>query len=356
MGIINRLTASAAVTRFRAPVGRLRRSIMSQRPAVRWGLAVATLLGLVSAGYWGATSLVPVGVRYLASERRFSSEDLNKICRVLDAQRIEYRTDDQHRIAVDADQFDQAAALVAKLDVGPRPIDEARDQLNSWSVLIEGPREREQREKLAREKIVESMIRKLAGVTWALVSINHPRASVWHRTAAKPTAFVYIETEGDRQLPFRIIESIPKFLVGCEPDLTNGSITVMDRRGHRYLDPGNPSLGDISRKRAYEEELSEQILEQLDYIKGVRVEVRVITSTSTAAEPARAPGRRQATAISDRRLQAGNQHQWPPGAGARAPAVAIGASSGRRRSAREREGSDQRAAQLLFQGDDRQER
>ena len=111
-----------------------------------------------------------------------------------------------------------------------------------------------------------------------MVSINRPRASVWHRTAAKPTAFVYIETEGDRQLPFRVIQSIPEFLVGCEPDLTIGSITVMDRRGHRYLDPGNPSLGDISRKRAREEELSEQILEQLDYIKGVRVEVRVITT------------------------------------------------------------------------------
>ena len=125
-------------------------------------------------GLLGSHVLGPRRCSLSCLERRFSSEDLNKICRVLDAQRIEYRTDDQHRIAVDADQFDQAAALVAKLDVGPRPIDEARDQLNSWSVLIEGPREREQREKLAREKIVESMIRKLPGITWTLVSINRP--------------------------------------------------------------------------------------------------------------------------------------------------------------------------------------
>jgi len=284
MRIIDRLTASAALTRFRAQVDRLRRSVKSQRPAVRWGLALAAILGLAAAGYWAATSMVPVGARYLASGRRFSSEDLNKICRVLEAQRIEYRCDDQHKIAVDADQFDQAAALVAKLDVGPRPIDEARDQVNSWSVWFEGPREREQKEKLAREKMVESMIRKLDGVVWSLVSINRPRSSVWHRTAAKPTAFVYLETEGDRQLPFKVIQSIPEFLVGCEPDLTIGSITVMDRRGHRYLDPGNPSLGDISRKRAREEELSEQILEQLDYIKGVRVHVRV--TSPPASEPA----------------------------------------------------------------------
>jgi flagellar biosynthesis/type III secretory pathway M-ring protein FliF/YscJ len=129
--------------------------------------------------------------------------------------------------------------------------------------------------------MVESMIRKLNGVVWALVTINHPHASVWRRSAAKPTAFVYIETEGDRQLPFKVIQSISNIIVGCEPDLT-GSITVMDAR-HRYLDPGNPTLGEISRKHAREEELSEKLLEQLDYIKGVRVHVRVFTPK--AVEP-----------------------------------------------------------------------
>jgi flagellar M-ring protein FliF len=288
MRIIDRLSASAALTRFRARVDRLRRSVIAQRPVVRWGLALAAILGLAAVGYWATTAMVPAGARYLASGRRFSSEDLNKICRVLEAQRIEYRCDDQHKIAVDADQFDQAAALVAKLDVGPRPIDEARDQVNSWSVWFQDPREREQKEKLVREKTVESMIRKLDGVDWAFVLVNRPRSSVWYRAAAKPTAFVYIETEGDRQLPFRVIQSIPDMLVGFEADLA-GSITVMDRRGHRYLDPGNPSLGDISRKRAREEELSEQILEQLDYIKGVRVEVRVITPAAAERAADRPP-------------------------------------------------------------------
>ena len=61
MGIITRLTASAAVARLRAQVNRLRRLIMSQRPAVHWGLVLAAVLALSAAGYWGATSLVPVG-------------------------------------------------------------------------------------------------------------------------------------------------------------------------------------------------------------------------------------------------------------------------------------------------------
>ncbi len=51
----------------------------------------------------------------------------------------------------------------------------------------------------------------------------------------------------------------------------------MDHRGTRYLDPGNPSLGDHSRNRAREEEITEEILDKLDWIKGVRVQVQVTT-------------------------------------------------------------------------------
>ncbi len=65
------------------------------------------------------------------------------------------------------------------------------------------------------------------------------------------------------------------------------AITVMDRRGHRYLDPSNPSLGDISRDRAREEELSEKILEKLDWIKGVRVLVQVSAPQHAASRAAR---------------------------------------------------------------------
>ena len=68
-------------------VDRLRRSVMVRRPAVRWGLALAAVLGLAAAGYWAVTSLSTAGVRYLASERQFSSDDLIKVCRALDKER-----------------------------------------------------------------------------------------------------------------------------------------------------------------------------------------------------------------------------------------------------------------------------
>ena len=56
----------------------------------------------------------------------------------------------------------------------------------------------------------------------------------------------------------------------------------MDRRGYRYFDSGNLAVGDASRDRAREEELVKEILDKLDWVKGVRVQVKV----SSPAEPA----------------------------------------------------------------------
>jgi hypothetical protein len=275
----DRLSLNVAPAWLRAQVDRLRRSMMAQRPAVRWSLALVVLLGLGTAVYWVATSWSTLGVRYLVSARRLYSDDLIMVCRALDKQRIDYRVDD-HRVEVAADQYDQAAELVAKLNLGQRTIDEIRTESSTFSIL-EGRDEREQKKQLSREKIIEQLIGRLDGVVWSLVSIHHPHSSAWMRTASRPTAFVYIETEGKRQLPYQTVQSIPAILTGCEPELTLESITVMDRRGKSYLEPGNPALGDNSRNRAREEELVEDILENLYWIKGVRVQVKVMTPRAT---------------------------------------------------------------------------
>ena len=91
------------------------------------------------------------------------------------------------------------ASLLAKLDLGQHSIDEIRSESSGWSIL-ESPLEREQRKELAREKILERIIGRLDGVVWSLVSIHRPP----HRRVrsnSKPSAFVYIETEGNRKLP-----------------------------------------------------------------------------------------------------------------------------------------------------------
>ena len=136
---------------------------------------------------------------------------------------------------------------------------------------------------------------------WPVVSIDRPHSSGFSRNNAKPTAFVYVETEGGRALPYRTIQAIPAILAANVRDLAPGSITVMDRRGNRYLDPGNPALGDNSRNRAREEEISEEIVDKLDWIKGVRVQVQVIAPQAHDSTAAVNRGGCQSSSLADRR-------------------------------------------------------
>jgi len=277
MRTIDRLSPNSALARLHALGGRLGRSLSARHLAIRWGLVLTVVGAFLALGYWAATAFSTVSVRYLASGARFSSEDLIKICRAFDEHRIaDYRLDDR-RVAVSTDDFDEASVLLAKIDVGRHSIEEIRSQPGAMSLLWETSEDRVRRDQLKRERILEAMIGQQSGVVWSLVSIHHPRAPTGVRNPPKPSAFVYLETERDHQLPFRTVQAIPAILRGYEPDLNLHAITVMDRRGHRYLDPSNPSLGDISRNRAREEELSEKILEKLDWIKGVRVLVQVST-------------------------------------------------------------------------------
>ncbi len=273
---------TAAAAWLRAQVDRVRRSVMSQRPAIRWGVALLVVIGLTSGVYWAATSYSTLGVRYLVSGRRFSSDDLIKVCAALDKQRVSYRVDDSRRVEVAADQYEQAAEVVAKLEIGQRPIGDIREQ-SYISSFLESSADRENRQNLAREKIIEGLIGQLDGVVWSLVSIDRQRSSKWTRPGDKPKAFVYIETEGNRQLPYQTAQSIPAILTGCVSDLTPGSITVMDRRGFRYFDSGNLAIGDASRDRAREEDLVKEILDKLDWVKGVRVQVKVSSPAQTGA-------------------------------------------------------------------------
>ena len=106
------------------------------------------------------------------------------------------------KVEVAADQYAQAMAAYAKLDLGPRPIDEIRDPSSSWGIFGT-PDEREQKRRLCRERILEAIIGQLDGVVWSLVSIQSPRAILTGRPRLKPSAFVYIETREIADCPIK---------------------------------------------------------------------------------------------------------------------------------------------------------
>src|SRR5262245_63048134 len=108
MAAIDRPSSAHVFARVRALGHRLWHPLADQRPVVKLGLPLAVVLALAASSYWALGSLSTSGARFLASSKRFSSDDLIKICRALDKQRISYRVDDQRRVEVTSDQYDQA--------------------------------------------------------------------------------------------------------------------------------------------------------------------------------------------------------------------------------------------------------
>ena len=286
MRTIDRLTSIPAVSRLRREAGRVRRAMMAQHPAVRLGLVLAPMLLVAAASYWAAGTLTPAGPRYLAQGQAFPSDDLIAIFKALDAKGISYRPDDR-KIEVAADQYEQAAALLAKLDVGPRRVTEIRETPASLSKIFEMPGDREQQERLRREKLIEKFINGLDGVVWSVVCIQHPRMGFPRTSRSKPSAFVYLESESDRPLPPETIQAIPMILTSNEPELGAEAITVMDRKGHPYLDPSNPALRRRTQDLMREQELRDKVADRLNWIRGVRIWVELGDRGETARGPAR---------------------------------------------------------------------
>jgi flagellar biosynthesis/type III secretory pathway M-ring protein FliF/YscJ len=117
--------------------------------------------------------------------------------------------------------------------------------LANQSSLWAPPTETERRHTESREKILEKMIGNLDGIVRAYVTINRARPSGGFRPAATSaaTAFVYLQTEGDREIGSKAVQSIQTILVGYESDLKHDAVTVVDQKGHHYLDAGDPRWG-----------------------------------------------------------------------------------------------------------------
>ena len=120
------------------------------------------------------------------------------------------------------------------------------DDQSAGSSLLESLHDKELREQQGREKILESMISDLPGIIRAFVQINRLKPTWGLQPVAKSSVFVRLETEGDRQLPYRTVQTLTTILTGSEPGLAADAVTVVDRRGHKYLDAGNPALSALS--------------------------------------------------------------------------------------------------------------
>ena len=62
-------------------------------------------------------------------------------------------------------------------------------------------------------------------------------------------------------------------------------MTIMDSTGHTYLDPQNPLVGALSRRRAREEEYREEIDKTLGWVNGAQVAVQLVPAPEAASPP-----------------------------------------------------------------------
>jgi type III secretory pathway lipoprotein EscJ len=233
----------------------------------------------------------PAGTAFLRGGQKFSIGDVIKISHALDLQHIEYRVDDQRRIAVSGDRLEDAKGVLAKLDIGPRSIEDLEKEAQASSFL-DGPWEKERREKKGQEQILGAMIREFDGIISAYVTINRPRArvgltrpSTGSSSGLHTTAFVWLETDSGREISHKTVQSIQNLIVGKEPDLKADAVTVFDQKGRHYLVAGDSRYSTHSATRAREEELGQRIREEIDWIDGVRVTVQVVPAPTTVPIP-----------------------------------------------------------------------
>jgi flagellar biosynthesis/type III secretory pathway M-ring protein FliF/YscJ len=275
----------STLSRLRAPIARARGWLGDRGAFARWGLPAAALAALAVAVYL-VTPVESTGSAWLYDGAKLPRDEALRIGQVLRAGKVDSTTDKQGRIAVPADKLGEAMALLEKNKLGPRSpgyyIDRGLES-HPW----DGPREQELRLGRAREQAFEALFEKLDGIASAYVTITRARS----RSLATPgvvKAMVLLDIEGERTLPFATIKAIQNMLVGSEPDLKPDAVTIGDSRGTTYLLAGNPDLGAESQLRAREEELTGELREQLRWIDGVQVAVK-LEPPPAPPKPANAP-------------------------------------------------------------------
>jgi flagellar biosynthesis/type III secretory pathway M-ring protein FliF/YscJ len=279
----------STVARLRAQVARAKRTVSAQRPVLRWSLVVAMLAGSAALAYLAT----PVATTYtpLLSHWRLSPSEVTKVAGALDTKQIRFRVDEDQRVLVDSERLGEARDLLGKLGVGPRSLGEIQQKGDAEVSVFDSLGDRIARQTRVSEDELALMIRGLDGVVAAYVRIYKPRPTLGGQSSAPASAFVYLETDRDRPISFKTVQSIQGYVVGHEPYIKHNAVTVWDRKGRYYLDATDPNLGAKTRTRAREEELGEKILEKLDLIKGVAVTVQIVPAQSPPPPPPPAPAR-----------------------------------------------------------------
>jgi type III secretory pathway lipoprotein EscJ len=273
-----------ALGKVRAQVETGRRWLQARGAATRWTLAGLALAALIAAGYHASTT-APVEWAYLY-QNSLSRERLDAVATALNSSAIPFRENAKGLVSVPANRKYDALAAIDKAKANPPSIKEIQQAAHTLSPF-DSTTERMERQDWALVRAIEVMIETFPGVASADVMISRgPRT---RSTSQDATALVFLQKDDDAPIRHRTIERIRQVLRTRVRDLRPDGVTIVDAE-HTYLSVDHPELGVQSEARAREEDLSEEILDQLSRIDGVRVSVKLEAAPSIALnEPAGSP-------------------------------------------------------------------
>ncbi|MDE2508398.1 MAG: hypothetical protein KGM43_14390 [Planctomycetota bacterium] len=316
-------TGSAALLRaFRGRAERASRYVAGSSPTTRWIITGAGAVALAIPLAWGASMLgLAPGVVATTSEgvllaggHIYSRDDLAVIERALDLKRIHYRIDDQGHVLVDADHRAEAGEVVAKLAVGPRSVRDLMREAITPS-LLESIGDSERKREVSETQVVEELITRNRDIVDAYLYVKKGKARLGARQPVAESAFVRVETRGDRMLDPATVDTVVLYLRGHWPELKPSAIVIIDQKGHEYNNPTDAARSALARAASRQDEIRRQLLDQLDWIKGVHVVVQVIPAVQAVPAVASAA---EAVAPASRAPLAGAR---PPEPGYRGGAI-----------------------------------
>ncbi|WP_026354785.1 flagellar basal-body MS-ring/collar protein FliF [Massilia niastensis] len=168
-------------------------------------------------------------------------------------------------------------------------------------------------------------IQSLGSVSAARVHLALPKPSVFVRDQQKPTASVLLNLQPGRALDPGQVSAIVHLVASSVPELTTGSVTVVDQNGNLLSDPTNKAAGGKQldpNQLKYVEQLQQNIIKQVESIikplvgdGNVRAEATAevdFAQVDTAAEMYKPNSPPEPQAIRSQQTSESNQ----PGAGA----------------------------------------
>jgi type III secretory pathway lipoprotein EscJ len=249
------------------------RSMSAAQRAAAALMVVVALVGIAWLARGGA-----VQHEYLLGGEAFAPSDLTAMAAALGKANLPFRIEG-NRIEIPRGQ--QGACLGALADAGALPADFAlilQKAVDDGGLWADG-RQRDQRLKIATQKVLALTIRGMSGIENASVMYDvKTRPGISGGTIA--TASVTVKPAGSKPLDETRVRDIRHLVSSAVAELRPENVTVTDQNGRTY--PGQPSDGSTpssdayyEMKRVYEAALRDKIVAALSMVPGAIPSVNV---------------------------------------------------------------------------------